>query len=437
MRNLYKAAVARCISDGLILPVLCLIMLLIIPIGLDAQRSYRVIDSRAYLKAEENANPQIRIKRDHIETYIQKAVKKGVEVDNAIIPVVFHILYNNADQRIETSEIMTQLDALNRDFGGHAKMIEHQGLTETGYQSRKSSVDIEFCLATANPDGLPVDGIQYYEVGITGWQPNNDMKLPGKGGIQAWDTDKYLNIWVAALNGKISGYSQMPGGSPLTDGIVIDYRFLGSGKPGFSEYNQGRTLTHLTGNYLGLFSLWGNDHCEDDKVSDTPVHNAPNMGCPKYKHVSTCDGKTIEMTMNFMDNSDDECLCMFTAGQRARIHAVLSEEGPRSNLLSGETFCDEKILSLEESVEGQLEITLYPNPVHSTLFIDVRDKENEPLELEVYTTDHKSVYRRELSGSYSANYAIDTEGWNNGLYIFLFRRDGKVVFAKNVAVVKQ
>jgi hypothetical protein len=120
----------------------------------------------------------------------------------------------------------------------------------------------------------------------------------------------------------------MPGGPSATDGIVLDYRFLGSLGTVKAPYDQGKTLTHLVGNYLGLNDLWGNGHCADDLVDDTPPHNAPNFGCPGYRHISTCDDNPVEMTMNFMDNTDDACMYMFTAGQVRRMRAALGESGP-------------------------------------------------------------------------------------------------------------
>jgi hypothetical protein len=46
-------------------------------------------------------------------------------------------------------------------------------------------------------------------------------------------------------------------------------------------------------------------------VSDTPTHNTANYGCPTYPHLSTCAGTPIEMTMNYMDYTDDACMYMF------------------------------------------------------------------------------------------------------------------------------
>ena len=76
----------------------------------------------------------------------------------------------------------------------------------------------------------------------------------------------------------------MPGGPVATDGIVIDYRYFGTGGTAIAPYDEGRTLTHLVGNYLNLHDLWNDvSRCSDDEVADTPVHNGPNYALPKRR----------------------------------------------------------------------------------------------------------------------------------------------------------
>jgi hypothetical protein len=37
---------------------------------------------------------------------------------------------------------------------------------------------------------------------------------------------------------------------------------------------------------------------------------------PAYPHYSTCTGTPVEMTMNYMDYTDDRGMYMFTDGQK-------------------------------------------------------------------------------------------------------------------------
>ncbi|MBK8471651.1 MAG: hypothetical protein IPL33_05340 [Sphingobacteriales bacterium] len=90
--------------------------------------------------------------------------------------------------------------------------------------------------------------LQLVEIFTSGGGGNMDaMKDPATGGVAAWDTDRYLNIWVCDLNGEKSGswfiawlclsarrFAQLAAGSngtAATDGVVIDYLSFGNNTP--------------------------------------------------------------------------------------------------------------------------------------------------------------------------------------------------------------
>ncbi|MFM8918170.1 MAG: M43 family zinc metalloprotease, partial [Bacteroidota bacterium] len=110
-----------------------------------------------------------------------------------------------------------------------------------------------------------------------------------------------------------------------------DNNCVGVASTNFSTYNKGRTATHELGHWLNLRHIWGDATCGSDQVSDTPTHNASNYGCPSYPHYSTCSGSPIEMTMNYMDYTDDACMYMFTAGQKSRMNATFLSGGGRNS----------------------------------------------------------------------------------------------------------
>jgi hypothetical protein len=68
---------------------------------------------------------------------------------------------------------------------------------------------------------------------------------------------------------------------------------------------------------MNLRHIWGDATCSD-LVSDTPTHNAANYGVPAYPHYSTCSGNPVEMTMNYMDYTDDRGMFMFSNGQKIK-----------------------------------------------------------------------------------------------------------------------
>ena len=146
------------------------------------------------------------------------------------------------------------------------------------------------------------------------------LLMEATGGSTTWDSEKYLNIWVVSFPDSISGYAQMPAGPAVTDGIVIDARYFG--KKGTTDkdfpYTEGKTLTHLLGSYLNVYELWSKTRqCGDDGVDDTPIQNAPTLGCVDYRHVSTCDGNPVAMSMNFMDNTTTPVNTCLPPGKRS------------------------------------------------------------------------------------------------------------------------
>ena len=81
---------------------------------------------------------------------------------------------------------------------------------------------------------------------------------------------------------------------------------------------------------MNLRHIWGDAYCGSDKVDDTPQATIYNFGCPSFPKYNTCRSKEIEMTMNYMDYTDDACMFMFTNGQTDRMKAVFLSGGPRS-----------------------------------------------------------------------------------------------------------
>ncbi|MEY3368573.1 MAG: hypothetical protein RI973_1728, partial [Bacteroidota bacterium] len=281
-------------------------------------------------------NPELKASRQRIALLLAGNLR-GESEAQLTIPLVFHIVYHNQSERVGEDQVLSQLEALNRDFGSAPAVFPHPADSLEGFAARAANARIGFCLASVPGSASP--GIHYVQSDGMEWSTDDALKFRRRGGADAIFPERCLNIWVARLENNISGYAQMPGGPSATDGIVLDYRFLGSLGTAKAPYDQGKTLTHLVGNYLGLNDLWGNGHCADDGVDDTPPHNAPNFGCPGYRHISTCDDNPVEMTMNFMDNTDDACMYMFTAGQVKRMRAALSENGPRAGLYNNNYTC--------------------------------------------------------------------------------------------------
>jgi len=246
------------------------------------------------------------------------------------IPVVVHVLYNTTAQNISDAQINSQITALNQDY----RNLNADGTNvPSAFQSLRADVEVEFCLATVDPNGATTTGITRTQTSNTSFSmSSNNMKYTSQGGHDIWDRDNYLNIWVCNLAGGLLGYAQFPGGTAATDGVVILYTAFGTMGTAQAPYNKGRSATHEIGHWLNLIHIWADDGggcSQDDQVTDTPVQADMNYGCPSFPQ-NTCG--TDNMTMNYMDYTDDGCMYMFTLGQKARMVAALN--GPRSPLLT-------------------------------------------------------------------------------------------------------
>ncbi|MGS2725626.1 M43 family zinc metalloprotease [Psychroserpens sp. BH13MA-6] len=283
-------------------------------------------------------DPNLAQRMAQIETYTQNKIQSMQQdrIDGSVItiPVVVHVLYRTSQENISDAQILSQIQVLNDDFRRMNADADNTWL-------QAADTEIQFCMATVDPNGNPTNGITRKSTNKTSWGTNDAMKKSSQGGVDPWDTSQYLNMWVCNIGGGILGYAQFPGGSAATDGVVMGPNYFGSvnGGSGFylsAPFNLGRTTTHEVGHFLNLRHIWGDGGCSvDDFVSDTPTSDGANYGCAT-SHVS-CG--TTDMVQNYMDYSDDACMNLFTQGQRDRMRAVLLPGGVRASL-GASTKCD-------------------------------------------------------------------------------------------------
>ncbi len=266
----------------------------------------------------------------HTEQFIENgAVRERVLVT---IPVVVHVVWNISAQNLSDAEILSQIAVLNEDF---RRQNADANETPALFLPVAADCEIQFCMATRDPNGNATNGIVRRQTAVTSFSTNDNVKFYSSGGSDIWNRDKYLNIWVCDLGGGLLGYAQFPGGSANTDGVVCDFAYFGRLNSTY-PYNEGRTATHEVGHWLNLRHIWGDATCGNDQVSDTPVHNTSNGGCPTYPHASTCSGRPTEMTMNYMDYTYDGCMNIYTQGQKSRMQALFGSGGARVALLTSD-----------------------------------------------------------------------------------------------------
>ncbi|WP_339919518.1 zinc metalloprotease [uncultured Flavobacterium sp.] len=274
--------------------------------------------SHEVLAAQLAADPTLAIRMNKIEAFTQNAKLTGRLVNGKVeIPVVVNVLYNTAAENISDAQIQSQIDVLNEDF--NAGNSDYNSVP-TLFSGDKANVGITFVLEAINRKSTKKKS----------WGTRDTMKNGKRGGIDATSPDTKLNMWVCTIGGGILGYAQFPGGNDSTDGVAIDSKYFGLSGSANAPYNLGRTATHEVGHWMNLRHIWGDTTCGDDSVSDTPTHNTANYGVPAYPHYSTCAGTPVEMTMNYMDYTDDPGMYMFTNGQKSRMGALFLSGGARA-----------------------------------------------------------------------------------------------------------
>ncbi|GAB2958841.1 hypothetical protein GCM10027048_27470 [Hymenobacter coalescens] len=206
-------------------------------------------------------------------------------------------------------------------------------------------------MATRDPNGNATTGIvrkatsvTYFERGSGTADPNGYyVKQNSQGGSDAWNTSQYLNMWVCNFGGasaNLLGYGTFPGGNAAYDGVVMGYKYFGVNPATGGAFGYGRTATHEVGHWLNLYHIWGDDGTActgTDNVADTPNQADENYGCPTFGAASTVscsNGPNGDMFMNYMDYTDDQCMNMFSAGQKTRARVLFDTGGPRASLLT-------------------------------------------------------------------------------------------------------
>lgn len=295
-----------------------------------AQAPLRKCGTMEHLEMQKAMDPTIGPKIELSEKQLQLWIENNQEYINqqksvVTIPVVVHIVYNTTAQNIADSRVTEQIDVLNRDYAG---LNTHSMYSFAS--TLKTNTELQFCLAKRKPDGTATTGIERRQTTVTSFSTNDYVKYYSKGGLDAWDPTKYMNIWVCNLGSSLCGYAQFPtSGVNATFGVVIMYQFFGV-TGATAPYNLGGTTTHEIGHCFNLYHIWGDDGTActgTDYCADVPNQAGPNYGVPAFPHVTCSNGTLGDMYMDFMDYTDDVAYANFTPNQKTRIQACFASGG--------------------------------------------------------------------------------------------------------------
>ena len=319
--------------------------------SLTSQCSYDIIQDKIY------QDPRAKAEAEAMEKALQKRIRK-IEADKAngtykatvhTIPVVFHVLHLGESvgtgNNIPEEQLESAIEGMNRDF---RRTAADGGVA----QGDGVDTEIEFCLASIDPNGNPHSGINrinannqfnYQTIGMDENVNGADLKALSK-----WPTADYVNVWVVreinnqgdvnTWNGGTLGYAypvssssaNNPNANPSNnslDGIVLVNFSIGNDPNNTTNwniyFNLNRTLTHEMGHHLNLQHTFKGASCSEsncstqgDFVCDTPpTTQQTNCNTP------ACGGS--QQVSNYMDYTGEDCASMFSAGQATRMRAVL------------------------------------------------------------------------------------------------------------------
>jgi hypothetical protein len=379
-------------------------------------------------------NPQLRIKAEAVETFIQQklsdrkvtnGLNKGQELPLIKIPVVVHILYHQSSENIADQQVYDQLAVLNKCFRRlHSDTLK----TPSYFKNLSADCEIEFVLATSDPKRRATTGIIHKYTPIAQWNADDKMKFSSEMGDDAWDTKSYLNIWVCNVR-RTAGYASFPGGTAEKDGIVLTPSVFGLG--GTPGYELGKTAVHEAGHWLGLRHIWGDAYCGDDKVGDTPQQGNFTTGCPSGVRLSCNSGANGDMYMNYMDITQDACTNLFTEGQKERMRTLFEPGGDRYELIYSKGLLPplySEIPLEENEAPTWLHPQLYPNPAVSELTLDLSYDSRwigKPLTI----TNAQGIVIMQITISAKVQ-KINVTRLNPGLYFLVTKRDGESIRQK-------
>ncbi len=247
------------------------------------------------------------------------------------IPVVFHIIHQGGVENISDAQIFDAMAIINRDF--RKQNSDTSGIIDAFVDIAADS-EIEFKLATRDPNGVCHNGINRISSPLTFDGYNSDMKA-----LSYWPRNQYLNVWVCSVIGdNVAGFSNLPSSvnsawAAAEDGIVLRSNYVGS--IGTGSPSRSRTFTHEAGHWLNLRHTWGtgntpgvDTNCDiDDGVTDTPN----TIGYTSCQINGASCGSAIDNVQNFMEYS--YCSKMYTEGQRTRMRAALTSSTAQRNQL--------------------------------------------------------------------------------------------------------
>lgn len=376
-----------------------------------------------------------------------KAHSKNLRRPNTTftIPIVVHVVWNEEEEKIDSSLILSQIDILNEDFQRlNADADDIRDVFSTVVGDPMINFELQ--------EIIFVETESIYEVNLfTGDLPDS-VKSSAQGGSDAVSPATTLNMWIChiqpiifggSFGGQLLGYAyppndldnwpegvEFPEGN--LEGIVVDYRAVGKNNPfniqilpdQMTNLENGRTTTHEIGHYLGLRHVWGdfapglpNSCSVDDGIEDTPnAGQQTTFECDFTKNTCTAGINDLpDMIENFMDSAGEACQNSFTLGQIELMRSVL--ETSRCELVGA---CVD--VSTKQLIPTHVDI--HPNPSSALFQIEANEVILSDFDFIIFDS---AGIRHPVKLN---NNVVDLSGFPTGVYFLQGRNETNIIQKK-------
>jgi len=289
----------------------------------------------AYLRAFNESNLQITN---------SLATQRGGGDEILVIPIVVHVLHKG--EPVGTGSNISDQQIFDAVRGANERWRK---ITGNGVD-----MNVEFCLASKDPDGNPSNGIdridarsvpdyEAYGISYLGGQGGDELRLKN---LSNWPHTYVYNIWVVhEIAGDWAGFALFPYNFQYAaDGSVVHASYM--------TYNSS-TLAHEIGHGMALFHTFngdnqgcpsdGNCSTQGDWVCDTPPHKQSDCSS------STCSDSDslFKSFRNYMSYCGNKTL--FTQGQKDRARTAITTLSRKKLLTS--TACSGECAEVHISID--------------------------------------------------------------------------------------
>jgi hypothetical protein len=212
--------------------------------------------------SSEPTRRQVRNSNEILDEYIKRFGSNRRLQAAKQIPVYFHVIKptRGSGGDVSIRQIVEQITVLNNSFEGNFEftLVEQKITNNDSYYGASIGTRAEILMKSSLRQG-GANALNIY------------TSAPG-GGVLGWST---FPDGVKSYSGRINS----------SDGIVIRFDTLPRGT--LSPFNEGDTVVHEVGHWLGLFHTFqGGCSGDGDIVRDTPSEASPAFGCPAGRNVS-------------------------------------------------------------------------------------------------------------------------------------------------------